>query len=254
VRVLWAGAWRAVSPLALVGAVSRALPRFASGAQQDAEEFFTELVEALADERAAPAAPALFALEVSASVACGGCARVTACAQPAALITLALPRDGAPTSLDAALGALVAPEALAGADAYACERCAARQPATRRAVLSALPRALVFHFARNTFTDAGASAKNAARVTFPLAFASAALLGGGRATPAALAAAPRRYALRSLVEHRGRGARSGHYVAAVAGERGAWTLQNDERVGVGIAPADVERLEPYLLFYEADDD
>ena len=68
-----------------------------------------------------------------------------------------------------------------------------------------------------------------------------------------LAAGPRRYELRALVEHRGRGARSGHYVAAVQGADGRFTLQNDERLGVPLADDAVRNLEAFLLFYEAAD-
>ena len=47
VRVLWSGRWAVVTPYALVYAVWRFVPQFRSYQQQDAQEFFSYLIDSL---------------------------------------------------------------------------------------------------------------------------------------------------------------------------------------------------------------
>jgi uncharacterized UBP type Zn finger protein len=288
-RTAWqepGGRKEVVAPLSLVRAVHEAFPHFERGAQQDAEEFLAAFFDALdaeaeaAGRRVTPPFASLATHATSTAVTCSACGAVSSREACASVLTLALPlpppaaspsrarRSGGgccgggaaadataampPLSLGNCLSAMAAPEVLEGANADACARCGGARDATRSTALSRLPRVLVVHLARHAFAD-GRAVKLAVRVDFPLSFEPRDALHDV-ATRDALAAAPRAYALRAVVEHRGRSARSGHYVAAVAGVDGAsWSLQNDDHVGTPLSAAALQKLEPYMLFYEARD-
>jgi len=126
-------------------------------------------------------------------------------------VGLQLPPGAAAATLRECLAATFADEALAGENAYACARCAAKTEATRRVRLHALPHALVLAVARGRGYD---QPKLQQHVRFPQRLSSAELAPWlSKEAAAAYKKAPAAFALKGVVEHKGRALDAGHYVA-----------------------------------------
>ncbi len=182
----------------------------------------------------------------------------------------------APVDLQTCLREFFAAETLTGNERYYCERCGGLEDATKRLALAgSAPEILCVHLKR--FRGGGLGTNGMCKLTrvvhFPLegldltAFASPSSSSSSSSTtttntntntsnsrPAVVAPGggamthnPWRYNLAGIIRHRGRSARSGHYVAYVR-KAGAWFLCDDSRV-TAVAAADVRAQQAYVLLY-----
>jgi ubiquitin C-terminal hydrolase len=263
-RILWSGRWAVLTPAALVQDVKKKLPAFNSYAQMDAREFLEALLDALHEELRGGAAvdggggahkrapsgiiARSFGGSMQCSIKCSGCGRESASIEPSLLLGLQLPAAGGGSkTLRACLSSTFADERLEGENAYACVRCAVNTKAIKRVRLHALPHVLAVAVARGRGHDAP---KLQTHVVFPLQLTAAELAPWlSEEAAAAYKKAPAVFALRGVVEHKGRALGAGHYVAHVADGADHALVFDDARA----APEPLEALrgaQAYLLFYE----
>jgi ubiquitin carboxyl-terminal hydrolase 10 len=118
---------------------------------------------------------------------------------------------------------------------------------TKQALFDTLPRCLIFHIKRFTFSAEGGLTKITRPVTFPLTvdLPDEVMSPGqrGLAQPE-----DRRYTLAAVIEHHGERANSGHYTAIVALGDDSWALLDDGAV-IPVSEDRVLASQPYLLFY-----
>ncbi len=270
-RILWSGRWAVLTPAALVQDVKKRLPAFNSYAQMDAREFLEALLDSLHEELRGGAAvdgggeraggtprqrppsgviARAFGGSVRSAVQCGRCKRESTSIQPSLLLGLQLPPrgdDGGAATLRECLASTFADEALAGDNAYACAKCAASTKAVKRVRLHALPHVLALSITRGRGYDAP---KLQQHVDFPLQLTSAELAPWlSNEAAAAYKKAPAAFALRGVVEHKGRALEAGHYIAHCVDGHDHALLFDDARA----VPEPLDALrgsQAYLLFYE----
>ena len=207
--------------------------------------------------------------------------------------------DDASFGLRDALREFLAVERLEGDNQYECARCGILTDATRAVKLRRLPRYLAFQLKRFVFDfETFERRKRADAFRFPGEVRMGDFVDGGDAVASGEVAGStgenaQRYALQSILLHRGQNATSGHYVALVrAGDRGedarvegaldvdrgpeadsrdAWWRFDDEEVaavrggpfgdpavkgkdGCTLAPGSYASSDAYLLVYRRIDD
>lgn len=151
-------------------------------------------------------------------------------------------------SLTDCLKRYCAPEYLTGKEQYYCERCKRKIDCEKRILFKDLPEILCIHLKRFRFDNAYgwfAGSKNSRVVTFPVT------------TPLDMSQfmeeppnQPVEYRLIGLIQHIG-SMGGGHYIAYCQHKRRAqdWYEFDDVQVNP-VMPEQVERAEPYVLFYQ----
>ena len=115
-------------------------------------------------------------------------------------------------TLEDALRRYLAVEHLTGADRYLCERCEAKQDATRQLELDALPPVLMVQLARFVFDPVKLEKRKLARpISFPDRLVARTVIAPAGAAPSVTAAR----VLTAVVCHVGTSAYGGHYVTYV---------------------------------------
>ncbi|CAE8632895.1 unnamed protein product, partial [Polarella glacialis] len=139
-----------------------------------------------------------------------------------------------------------APEYLTGKDQYYCERCKRKNDCEKKMAFKELPEVLCIHIKRFRY-DSGwfNGTKNSRVVTFPVT--STLDMGPFLDEPNGL---PVEYRLIGLIQHIG-SMGGGHYIAYCQHKRKPqeWYEFDDTQVSL-VSTEQVERAEPYVLFYQ----
>lgn len=277
-RVIWSGKWVVVTPYALLDALWRFVPHFRGYVQQDAQEFFsylldrinTELTEAMKNIVKPFAAPGpvaepsvgqqssivnqIFEGMFVSEVACSKCKNVTRRSETFVDLELdvivhsvARRRAGPPeaTTLEQCLASFSRWEKI---EDYACEKCRKPVVAQKRIMIARLPQVLCIVLKRFCYTAAGSLAKNDAGVVFPLQDLDvSSICCADMAQPIAP------FHLRSLIVHSGLSLRKGHYFSVCYNNaQDCWLQFNDAKVTT-MTEESVAKQEAYMLFYSSED-
>lgn len=151
-------------------------------------------------------------------------------------------------SLNDCLRRYCAPEYLSGKDQYYCERCKKKNDCEKRMVFKELPEILCIHLKRFRFDNAYgwfAGSKNSRVVNFPVT-SHLDMSQFMEEVPNQ----PTEYRLIGLIQHIG-SMGGGHYIAYCQHKRKPqdWYEFDDVQVNP-VMPEQVERAEPYVLFYQ----
>ncbi|MCB9493468.1 MAG: ubiquitin carboxyl-terminal hydrolase [Epsilonproteobacteria bacterium] len=117
---------------------------------------------------------------------------------------------------------------------------------TKKSMIKQVPPVLIVHLSRFAFEQGSTEKINNVAVSFPLQDLIVKGVDGS----------VNRYKLRSVINHHGQSANSGHYTAIVRGGKDdqVWTRYNDERVtdlqGDELASFITDTQDPYIFFYE----
>eukprot|EP00887_Chlorella_sp_A99_P007803 scaffold20.g7803.t1 len=258
VAVFAAAPGACVSPKPLWQQIRRIGRQFTFGRQEDAEELYVQLLDAL--ERAelqAAGGAGRFAGAARGTTAVGHtfgswlrgqthCLRgghTSSAYEPHVGLELHVsPRCA---TLEAALRQFTAAERLEGDNAFACDACGATVPAERRVLLEVAPNVLQVTFKRYQVSRFLHSSK----LSTPIKFGESLDLAPFVA-PDALDDQPATYSLYAVCVHSGRSSDYGHYIAYVK-VGGSWWCCNDSSV-TKVALTHVLNASAYLLFYQRD--
>ena len=246
-----------VNPSSFRSAFTRIQPKFRGYEQQDAQEFFQYLINALHDEvntgsfgsssrnskspkssteaweryRMLEDSPFvdLIAGQLSSTVTCSICGNASTCWDPFWDLSLPLPNNVRETDIERCLKEFTALEELSRDELAKCDRCDKPTKSTKRLSIEKAPQVLILHLKR--FSNDGY------KLTMPRVIANE-----------RIATRSKHYSLSSVVLHHGSSIRSGHYTAySLHGSK--WFHFNDERVTEikNFSPSDAE--DAYILFY-----
>ncbi|XP_074595691.1 ubiquitin carboxyl-terminal hydrolase 2-like isoform X1 [Brevipalpus obovatus] len=246
-----------VNPSSFRNSFTRVQSKFRGYEQQDAQEFFQYLINALHDEvnlARSSSTPRTYrspkssseawdqykSLEnsslvdmmaglLSSTVTCSICGNSSICYDPFWGLSLPLPVGVRETNAEKCLKEFTALEELSRDELAKCERCNKPTKSTKRLAIEKAPPVLVLHLKR--FSNEGY------KLVLPKVIASERIFTKSKC-----------YTLNSIVLHHGGSIRSGHYTSY--GRHGSkWYHFNDERVSElkNFIPEDVE--DAYILFY-----
>lgn len=265
-RIIESGRWAAVSPYKLILAIWRLVPSFRSYKQQDAQEFFSFFLDQLELELAERSGgfksfiKDTFESHVLSQTTCDKCGTVSDYKHPGSkyvlldlsstLSKMRNQKEGdsrrakTTCSIIDCLADLTSPVSLAGNSKYQCQSCKSLQNATKRDVIVAVPRVLVFFVNRTHWGDRG-KCKLDTFVDFPTV--------GLDMSPYCM---PHKnvgtllYNLSAMVLHHGSNVDQGHYTAqCFNAATDSWLHFNDLKVLMTDSDR-VKKLKGYLLFYE----
>lgn len=271
-RVLWSGKWLVVTPFALLDALWRFVPRFRGYVQQDAQEFYTYLLDRLnvelSEAMTRPNRPGvsassppnrsivrdIFEGQFVSEVQCGSCKNVSQRFETFVdleldVIVQSVARRRNPNhpmetaSLYDCVKSFSEWENIG--NEYKCDACGKVSPAIKRIRLRQLPRVLCIVLKRFCYTASGQLAKNDAQVTFPLEGFDMSFITDAPTTST-------KYDLRSVILHHGISLQKGHYTCVAYNSLlEQWISFNDAKCTV-VREEDVNssKLQPYMLFYE----
>lgn len=282
-RVLWSGKWLVVTPYALLDALWKFVPHFRGYKQQDAQEFYsflldrinTELTEAMKKNQkplgpipgsmslskssaSALAAGAnkslvgtLFEGQFSSEVTCTNCKNVSRRTEPfldleldLTVASVARRRTKTAPQATTLLACLERFAEPEEIEGYACDNCHQSCVASKRMVIHRLPKILTIVLKRFCYTAAGSLAKNDAIVSYPLDNLDLSGIGGPDAVKS-----DAQYDLKALIIHHGLSLRKGHYTSVCYNENlDAWYHFNDAKV-TRVEDNQVPAFEAYMLMY-----
>lgn len=200
----------------------------------------------------------LFGGQLQSSIECHHCHHRSTAYDPFWDLSLPLPKGSASSGsrffsrsdascrLDDCVSCFTEDEVMDGDEAYNCEKCKARRPATKRLRVHRFPRVLVLHVKRFNYTGFGTSRqKLSTKLEVPHTLSLA-----GAASDEAAPFAPS-YTLCGVAHHSGT-RHGGHYTADCANlGDGRWYSFNDDHVGKLDGPLDTSA-SAYVLFYSVD--
>eukprot|EP00939_MAST-03C_sp_MAST-3C-sp1_P000424 g424.t1 len=288
-RVIWTrrgGRKSVVTPTALMHSVWHFIPRFRGYDQQDAYEFFIDLVDAIHDEflrlyarRRTSKIHNLVRFAHTSIITCKRCNRESLSSGRSVCLSLSISqaqeeksgrswgrkrkrRNVSHTSqrstdaieatrsvsvLDCLRDATSSEILADGEKIYDCERCKTRVAASRRWVVSSYPLVLVLHIKRAKWLAGGGKKKVQSHVHFPLSGLDLSPFAAKAA--GACATSGSTYDLSSVVVHRGRGIDTGHYSNYCFDHmRDTWLSFDDLSVRT-CSTKEVGDSQAYLLFY-----
>lgn len=267
-RVLWSGKWVVVTPYALLDALWKFVPHFRGYKQQDAQEFYSylldrinnELTDAMKKNRKPLLAPGvgvpkslvgtLFEGEFASNVKCTLCNNVSRRSEPFIdleidLVVASVARrrtntEPEATTLHECLTSFSKWEEIEG---YTCDNCHKSCTALKRMSIQRLPKILCIVLKRFCYTPDGRLAKNDALVSYPLHELNLnAICDEGVVKDTV-------YDLNAIIVHHGLSLRKGHYTSVCYNqELDAWFHFNDSKV-TRVEEDEVGANEAYMLFY-----
>lgn len=211
----------------------------------------------------------LFGGQLQSSVTCHNCGSRSTQYEPFWDLQLPLAKEGKasgrswlglkgqPTSIHDCLGLFMGDERLEGDEAFSCDTCRGKTPATKHLRLQRLPEVLVLHIKRFKYMDNGTGDKLTAAVSFPLRglrlheYASPEARWAAAGQGQGQGHGQGEYDLFAVSNHFGT-LGGGHYTAAcrvpAAGGGGDWYSFNDEVI-TKISQQQVVSQNAYILFY-----
>lgn len=269
-RIIQSGHWAAVTPYKLILAIWRLVPAFRSYKQQDAQEFFSFFLDRLEVELSEKKGPRMksfirdtFESHVVSQITCGKCGTMSSYKHPGSKYVLLdlsstltkqaqhnpemvdLRRAKLTCSIVDCLADLTSPVSLVGSSKYKCQSCKSLQNATKRDVIVALPKVLVFFVNRTHWGNHG-KCKLDTFMDFPISGLDMAPYCSLRRKTKQ----PLIYNLSAAVLHHGVNVDQGHYTAqCFNAATDSWMHFNDLKV-LMTDSNHVKKMKGYLLFYE----
>jgi ubiquitin C-terminal hydrolase len=268
-RVFSSGKWLVVTPYALLDALWKFVPHFRGYKQQDAQEFFSylldridmELTEAMKKNQKPLVGPksvkkspksiisTIFEGEFVSEVKCDGCDNVSRRIEPfmdleldLIVTSVARRRTSAnpeSATLEQCLESFSKWERIEG---YKCDNCNQICGSAKRIKIQRLPQVLCIVLKRFCFTARGTLAKNDAEVVFPL-------YGLNVAGVCDEKVGNTNYDLKAIIMHHGVSLRKGHYTSICYNSReDSWFHFNDAKVR-RLEEEQVAANQAYMLFY-----
>ncbi|CAN6311782.1 unnamed protein product [Urochloa humidicola] len=235
---------RAFYPESFVNHLKSISPKFESGVQQDAQEFFSDLLEKLDEASVAPRssldepsspeeggiAKKLFGGCLKSQLRCPECNRCSDKSEPFIDLSLEV------TMMESVMDALQSFTKVELIEDFMCDGCKSRVNMEKHFKVEQAPEVLVIHLKR--FTNSGGKISD--KVKYPIELDINSFMSSSDDTP-------QKYDLYGVVVHHGMYGR-GHYVCYIRSSVDDWYEFNDDKVRRS-SEASVLDTAAYLLFY-----